>query len=261
MSASRSSLRWQVEEDRLALARLAPGALLERATPRVRLDAPAQAAVAAATAGLHADVPDLAGGAAAVEQATVDDQPAADPRAPEDAEERADAAAGTEPALGLDGDADVVPDRDRDAEALREHGPERERLVPAVDVRRLVHDPGRRVDAAGRADADARELVDADTGVRRGLADREREVVGDRGRAALARRVASSLADDLAAARRHDGLDLRPAEVEAAAQRDRHGSRRTTSLERAAVGAGAPLRGRARLRVARRAAADRTTAR
>ena len=104
-------LALEVEENRLALPRLAPGARLERAAARVGLDAAAQPAVAAPPAGLHADVADLAGRAAPVHEPPVEHEPAADTRPPEDTEERLRAAPRAEAALRLDGGVDVVADR------------------------------------------------------------------------------------------------------------------------------------------------------
>ena len=126
-----AALLHQLEEHRLALLGELARALLERAAARVRLDAPVEPAVAATAAGLRADVPDLAGRAAPDEVAAVDHDAAADTRAPEDAEERLEAAAGAEPALGLDGDVDVVADRHGAAELLRERRAERVRGRPS----------------------------------------------------------------------------------------------------------------------------------
>ena len=120
----------QLEEDRLPLPRLTARALLERRSARICLDAAAEPAVAAPAARLDAHVADLARRAAPENDAPVEDETASDPRSPEDAEKRPHAAAGAEAPLGLDGDVDVVPERDRDAQAVGELRRERERLVP-----------------------------------------------------------------------------------------------------------------------------------
>ena len=105
----------RLRASRRARSSSAPARRTPRGTP--------QAAVAAPPARLHTHVPDLAGGATPVEHSTVDDEPAADARAPEDAEERADAAPGAEPPLSLGRDVDVVPDTTGTPSALAEHGP------------------------------------------------------------------------------------------------------------------------------------------
>ena len=71
-----TALALQVEQHRLPLPGLLPCALLERASAGVRLDAAAQAAVAAPPARLRAHVADLSRGAAAREEAAVDDDAA-----------------------------------------------------------------------------------------------------------------------------------------------------------------------------------------
>ena len=195
-----AALLLELEEDRLPLPRLAARPLLERRPARVRLDAAAEAAVAAAPARLDAHVADLARGAAPEDDAAVEHEPAADPGAPEDAEERPDAAAGAEPPLGLDGDVDVVPEHDRDAEALGDHRARAGTARPQPSMfGAWSTTPSLRVDAPRRADADAGELADADARARRRLGDGDRDVAGDRLRAAVARRVSPRLADDPAA--------------------------------------------------------------
>ena len=64
----------------------------------------------------------------------VHDDPAAHARPPEHAEERREAPAGAETALGLDRDVDVVADEHRSRELVLEHLPERIGVVPPVDV-------------------------------------------------------------------------------------------------------------------------------
>ena len=71
------------------------------------------------------------------ELAPVDDDATPDTGAPEDTEERVEAPAGPEPALGLDGDVHVVPDRHRAPELLGERRPERVGSIPPLDVRDL----------------------------------------------------------------------------------------------------------------------------
>ena len=151
----------QLEQHRRTLLGELARPLLERPAARIRLDATLETAVAAAAAGLRADVADLAGRAAARELPAVHHDAAADARAPEDAEERVEPATGAEAVLGLDRDVDVVSDPDGPAELLGERRPERERRVPALDVRHLEHAARLGVDRARSADADARRAPSA----------------------------------------------------------------------------------------------------
>ena len=114
-------------------------------------------------------------------------------------------------------------------EALRQDGAERERPVPAFDVRDLDHRTRVGVDAPGRAHADPCQLGDADSRGGRRLRDGDRDVLRDLRRAAARRRAAPRAAEHRAVPVGDDGLDLRPAEVHAGAEAGGHGRRRTTS--------------------------------
>ena len=151
-----ATLALQVEEDRLALPRLAARPLLERAAAGVGLDAAAQAAVAAAAARLDAHVADLPRRAAPVDEAPVEDEPARRPRCPRRRRGRS-ARRGPRRSRRSASTATLtsLPDRDGHAQTLGERRTERERLVPPVDVRHL--DDGTRcgVDRSRCTDADA----------------------------------------------------------------------------------------------------------
>jgi hypothetical protein len=110
-------------------------------------------------------VPDLAGGAAAGQLAPVHHDAAADARPPEDAEEGVEPTTGSEAMLRVDGHVDVVADPDGPPELGGERRPERERVVPAFDVRHLEHGARLGVDRPRCADPDPGETHRLDAGV------------------------------------------------------------------------------------------------
>ena len=192
-----------------------------------------------AAALLDHHVADLAGGAAADPALAVEDQPAADPGAPEDAEDRVVRLAGAELELGVGGDVDVVGDphlarRARPASVVAE----REAPLPAGQVAGLGDVAGLLVGVAGRADPDPGERVGLHPGRVGGL-DHRLPSPRRRPRAALGRRRAAGLAPDLALRGDDRGLDLRPAEVDAPAIDAVIGSLHGASLFRAASAQGA----------------------
>src|SRR4051812_10142058 len=132
---------------------------LHGAAPGVGLHAAAAAARAPGAADLDDHVADLTGGAAPEPALAVEDDAAADARAPEDAEQRVVRLAGAQLELGVGGDVDVIGDQDLRAELLRERPAERERTLPAGQVARRAHVAGLLVGVAGRADPDPRERV------------------------------------------------------------------------------------------------------
>ena len=93
-----------------------------------------------------------------------EDEAAADPGAPEDAEHRVVVAAGAELALGVGRDADVVADRRPGAERLGEPRAEREAPVQSGRFRAFETIPAFGLDLAGRADADPGQRAGLDAG-------------------------------------------------------------------------------------------------
>ncbi len=104
---------------------------LHRRPARIGLDASAPPAGALRAALLDHHVSDLAGTAAPQPRLAVEDQPAADPGAPEDSDERLVGTSGAELELGLGCHLHVVADLDRGAELLCEPRPELERRRPS----------------------------------------------------------------------------------------------------------------------------------
>src|SRR5829696_2121564 len=109
---------------------------LHRAAACVGLHAAAPPARASRAADLDHDVADLTRGAAARPRLGVQDDPAADARAPEDAEQRAELAGRAELELGVRGDVDVVADRDGRPERVLQRPAEREAALPVGQVAR-----------------------------------------------------------------------------------------------------------------------------
>src|SRR4029079_18071325 len=125
--------------------------------PGVGLHAPQASAAAALAADPHDDVADLARRAAPRPRAAVEHDPAADARAPEDAEDRAVRAPGAERELGVGRDLDVVAEQRAGAERVLEGRAERELALPVRQVAGARHRARGRVDVARRADAHAPE--------------------------------------------------------------------------------------------------------
>ena len=107
-------------------------------------------------------------------------------------------------------------------------GPRRNGSVQAVDVRDLDDRARRDVDRARSPDAYACELHRLHAGVVQRITQGFGELEDDRLRTALSRGVAACRADHRRRPVRHDGLDLRAAEIEPALHA-RHGSHLTTS--------------------------------
>src|SRR4051812_8006939 len=177
-------------------------------------DAPARALRAA---HLHHHVADLAGGVAADPRLAVEHDAAADARPPEHAEHRLVRAAGPELELGVGGDLHVVAERDGCAARLLQRPAQVEAAAPSRQVLGAGHGAGRVVDLAGGADADADQ--------RRGLYARALgrllqsggDLRRNAGRTSLGRGRAARLPGHLVVVVDDDRLDLRPAEIDAAA--------------------------------------------
>ena len=158
---------------------LAPRPRLHRPAPGVGLHAAAAAAGAAGAAANDHHVPDLARRAAPDPALAVEDQAAADPGAPEDAEDRLVRLPGAELELGVGGDVDVVADPHLRAERVGERPPEREAPLPAGQVARLGDVAGCLVGVARRADPDPGERVGLHPGGVRRLDHRLGHLRGD----------------------------------------------------------------------------------
>jgi len=130
-------------------------------------------------------------------------------------------AARAEPGLGLGRDLDVVAERDGGAELRGELAPERIGALPAGEVAGARDRAGGRVGEARRTDADVREVGRLDAGLPGGRLHRGGHRRGDVGGAAGRRRRYARLPEDGVAGVDDDRLDLRPAEVDAAAQAGR----------------------------------------
>src|SRR4051794_5249124 len=165
----------------------------------------------------HDDVADLAGGAAAGPRPAAEHDAAADAGAPEHAEQRVVRPARAELELRVGGDLDVVAEMRARAERVLERRAERELALPVREVPRARDRAGPRVDVARRADAHARQRVGLDARLVCGLGHRRGHRGGDVVRPALGRRRVARLAEHGVARVHHDRLDLRPAEVDAAA--------------------------------------------
>ena len=143
-----------------ALLVLAARLRLHRRAAGVGLHAAAPPARAAGAVALDHHVADLAGGAAAEPGLAVEDQPAADAGAPEDAEQRV---VGLAPAPSSNSASVAtwtsLPIRTSVPERLRQRLAEREAALPAGQVAGAGDDAGLLVGVAGRADADAGQLA------------------------------------------------------------------------------------------------------
>jgi hypothetical protein len=196
---------------------------LHRAAARVGLHAAAPAAAAARAVDAHDHVAELAGRAAPGPRPAVEHEPAADARAPEDAEQRPVLARRADLELRVRRQVDVVAERDRHLEVLLERLAQVERARPARQVHRARDRALGVVDAARRADADAREVGGGEPRLIQRLAQHLRHPRGDRFRPAFQRRlVALGPQDFVARALVHDRrLDLRAAEIDPAVERHR----------------------------------------
>ena len=192
---------------------------LHRRPACIGFDAAATAAQALRAVSLDDHVADLARGAAAEPRLAVEDDATADAGAPEDAEDRRVRFAGAELELGFGGDLDVVSDRDLRAERVAERLPERERRVPAGEVRRAGRPcplPGRRHRASRRrlprAPPSRSRLRRQPRAARR---PSPRRRFGGPPSCGVGRRAWPS---DLVSVVDDDRLDLRSAEVDAASE-------------------------------------------
>ena len=209
----------QLEEVGLvALLVLAARLGFHRRAARVGLHAALAPAGALGAAALDDHVADLPGGAAAQPRLAVEDEAAADAGAPEDADQALELAPGAEVELGLGRDLDVVADPDLGPQRLLQSLRQREAALPAGQVAGAGDDAGLLVGVAGGADPDALQRRGLDPGLLGRLAQRRRHLVGDVLRAAAGRRRPPRFAADLAAGVDDRRLDLRPAQVDAAAQ-------------------------------------------
>ena len=227
---SRSRPRFSISSNSTVGRSLASSRARSSSAPRPAYAStqPVEAAVAAAAAGLRADVPDLAGRATARELPAVHHDATADPGAPEHTEERVEPATGAEAVLGLDRHVDVVADPHGPPSSAASVGPSG-KGHPTRRCSRTWSDGARLgVDRAGSADADPGEPHRLHTGIVERRAQGLGELEDDRLRPALAGRLASRAAEHHRLAVGHDRLDLRPAEVEPALH-PRHDSHRTTS--------------------------------
>ena len=145
-------------------------------------------------------------------------RPPPDPGSPEDPDQGRELAPGAEVELGFGRDLDVVADPHRGTELVFERRPEREAAVPAGQVLGRGDDAGLLVGVAGRADPDPGQVLAAHSGGLGRLPHRRRHLPGDVRRAAAGRGRVPRFAEDLALGVDDRGLDLGPAEVDAAAQ-------------------------------------------
>ena len=213
MWSSRASARSQMPEDSrsrprssmilnsdglLALVDALARAGLHRAAAGVGLHAAAAAARALGAVEADDHVADLARGLAAHPRLAVEDQAAADARAPEDAEQARVLAGGADLELGVGGEVDVVAERDRRAaELLLERLAQVERARPLGEVHGAGDGALVVVHAAGRADADAGEVGDAQARLLQRLLEHGGHARRDRLRAALERRLVAFRAEHL----------------------------------------------------------------
>ncbi len=208
---------------------------LHRQPSRVGLHAPSAPAGASGAPALDNHVPDLGRRPAAEPGLAVEDQPAADSGAPPDAEDRVELLRRPELELALNGDLDVVADRDRDAQLVAEVLPEREGAVPAGQVAGVGDDAGLLVGVARRADSGPSEVPSSQARLRRRLAqgrcDLLRDVLGPAGR----RCRAPGLAEDLVLGVDDDRLDLGAAQVDAPAGRLRGAGAHAQTIRRRPV--------------------------
>ena len=194
------------------------GPVLHRAAPRVGLHASPAPTGTVPPAVLDDHVPDLAGGAAPGPALAVEDQAAADPRAPEDAEDRAIGLPGAELELGLGGDVDVVADPHLRPERLGQRRAQRKAALPSGEVAGLRDVPGLLVRVPGRADPDPGERIGLDAGGLGRLDQRLRHLGRDVGWPALGRGLTPGLAAHVSTGAHDRRLDLRPTQVDAPAQ-------------------------------------------
>ena len=152
---------------------------------------------------------DLPGGPASEPGLPVQDQPAADPRAPPDAQDRVVRLPRAELELTLDRDVDVVADPDGDPELLGQVLAEWKRPGPARQVPGVGDDAGLLVRVSRGTDPDSGEVAGAQAGLGGGLPNRgghlSRHVLGPAG----GRRWPAGLAEHLVRGVHDDGLDLR----------------------------------------------------
>jgi hypothetical protein len=213
----------QLEQLRLlAGVDLLARAPLHRHPPGVGLDAPLVAGAAARAPTADDDVPELSGGAAAEPGVPVENEAATNAGSPPDADHALELRPCAEVELAVDGDLDVVADPHRRPELLRQVLAERERALPSRQVAGARDGAGRLVRVSGRADADPRELGGLELRVAGRLAKGGDHLGRDVLRPARGRRLALRLAEHLVPGVDDHRLDLRPAEVDAAA--GAHGS-------------------------------------
>ena len=182
--------------------------------PGVGLHAAAPPAGAARPAHLHDHVADLTGPPASRPRLAREDQPAADTRAPEDAEQGAVEAAGSELELGERRHLDVVAEPHLGTELRAERVGERVAAFPAGQVAGADHVAV--LDRPGRADPYAGELRRFELGRLGCIAHRRRQLPGDVLGAAAGRRGPAGRAEHGALLIDDDCLDLGPAEVDPA---------------------------------------------
>ena len=197
--------------------RRASASIAER--PGVGLHAAASPAGALGAAALDDHVADLPGGAAAEPRLAVEDQPAADAGAPEDADQAVELAPGAEVELGFGRDLDVVADPDLGPQAFFECLAEREAALPVGQVAGAGDDAGLLVGVAGGADPDALAASAVSTPAA-SAASRSASAIAAATSCgpAAGRRRPPRFALDLARGVDDRGLDLGAAEVDAAAQ-------------------------------------------
>src|SRR4051812_40101745 len=208
----------------LAVVMQAPRAGLHGGASRVGLHAAAASAGAAGAVAAHDDVADLARGPAPEPRLAAEHEAAADAGAPEDAEDGVELAGGAELELGVGRHLHVVAEPHGRADPSSEVLAQREGAFPAGQVARAGDGPVVLVDRARRADPDAGQLGGLDAGGLRGLAQRARHRLRDVSRAALGRGGLAVLAQHLAVVVDDDGLDLRAAEIDAAAHAQAFGA-------------------------------------
>src|SRR5262249_40174150 len=170
---------------------------LHRGAPGVGLHAALAAAGAASAAPLHDHVPDLAGRPPPQPGFAVRARPAADTGAPPDPEDGVELLARAQLELALHRDLNVVADRHRYPELLGEVFPQREGSGPPAQVPGVGDDAGRLIGVAGRANADAAELLPLDVRLRGRLAQGRGHLSRDVLGTALRGSRATGLAQDL----------------------------------------------------------------
>jgi hypothetical protein len=193
-------------------------ARLERAASGVGLDAAAPAARTQPAAHAHDHVTDLAGVTAAAPAPALEHDAAADARPPPHAQEGRPLRARAELRFGVERDADVVAQVHGTSQRFRELRAEQDLALEAHQVARSRDGAACRVDGARAAHADPVQVGQ----LRARIVGRGAHALGqgldDAPRSAVVRRRSARAAQDAPVCRDDDRLDLRAAQVDAAAR-------------------------------------------